>query len=103
MAPGSQAPGGAFPDFEIPVTRKAEELLADAKCFMAFPADYLPEIIKRLPPPLPDAPARQLIVSAWPLSGQCRVTLAVRRNALPDVHTWYWAIESLDRIDASSP
>jgi len=99
-ANGDPGPTALFPVFELPVARRAcAEALADEKSFIGFPADYIPEIVKRLPPPMPDAKSRQLLLSAWPLTGYCRVVLAVRRNALPDIHTWYWAIESSERID----
>jgi hypothetical protein len=65
-----------------------------------LPADSIPEIIKRLPAPLPGLEPRSFVLSAWPLTGHRCITLAVRRNALPDVHTWYWAIEAIDQIAA---
>jgi hypothetical protein len=89
-------------DRELPVARKLVSVVGDENRALVFSMDHLPEIIKRLPPPLPDAAPRQIVVSAWPLPGLHRITLAVRRNALPDIHTWYWAVESTERIDDDS-
>ena len=65
--------------------------------------DCIPEIIKRLPAPLPGVGPQVVTVSAWPHAGHSRIALTVRRNALPDTPTWYWAIDSVEEVVALTP
>jgi hypothetical protein len=63
--------------------------------------EYMPDIVRRLPPPFPGVTNRSVIVSDWPSPARLRITLTVRRNALPKVHSWYWAVESAVRIETA--
>lgn len=103
LATEDRAPSESFPVFEIPAASKTIAVLAAGQGFMAFPADYLPDLLNRLPPPLPHERLRQFVIRDWPLTGPSLVTVAVRRNTLPDIHTWSWAIESIERIHAFGP
>jgi hypothetical protein len=78
---------------------------SDTEAFL--PIHYVAAAIRGLPEPTPDAPPQVVEIqagptTAWPHQGRYRLTFVVNRSAFTGTATWYWVMESSERLDAPS-
>lgn len=69
-----------------------------------LPTQYVAAAIRRLPEPRPDASPQTVEIepgptAAWPHQRRYRLTFVVNRSAFTGTPTWYWVMESSERLD----
>jgi hypothetical protein len=62
------------------------------------PTNSLAAAIKHLPHPGPDVAPRCVEIDAGPIFGRYRVKFVVRENSEHSPTSWFWGVESSERI-----
>ena len=64
------------------------------------PTNCLAAAIRRLPHPDADVRPQEVDIDAGPIFGRYRVTFVVRENSEHSPPSWFWGVESSERIAA---
>lgn len=67
------------------------------------PGNYISDAMRTLPPPGPDLPLQTVEIDAGHLWGRYQVTFLPKLNPRRGMRTWFWVMESGERIDSPSP
>lgn len=63
------------------------------------PGDYIGAAMNKLPAARPDLAPQTVEIDAGPLWGRYRVTFVVKRNPRQGMRSWYWTMETGERLE----